>query len=90
MTSFYPACIWQKLGSLERTLLSAGLLDLGSDTNTDQSVVRLELLQSFGRVVDEGEAGCLSTSELCLQTENVDLVLAGLVNLCKLAAELFL
>lgn len=47
----------------------------------------LELLQGLGRIVDEREASCLSTTELCLETENVDLVLVGLVHLGELATE---
>jgi hypothetical protein len=50
----------------------------------------LELLQSLGRVVDERKSGCLSTTKLSLETENVDLVLAGLVEFGKLASELVL
>jgi hypothetical protein len=50
-------------------LLSARLLDLAGQSNADQSVVRLELLQGVGRIVDEGETGCLSTTELGLETE---------------------
>lgn len=73
-----------------RTLLSAGLLDLRRKSNTDQSVVWLELLQGFRRIVHEGEAGCLATTELSLETEDVDLVLVGLVHLGELATEFIL
>jgi hypothetical protein len=48
----------------ERTLLSAGLLNLRGNTDTDQSVVGLELLQCLWGVVDESETSCLSTTEL--------------------------
>jgi len=70
--------------------LSAGLLDLGCNTNTNQSEVWLEFLQRLGRIVDEGETGCLSTTILSLETENIDLVFAGLVYFGKLASELVL
>ena len=52
--------------------------------------MRLKLLQCFGRVIDQGEAGRLSTSELGLETENVDLVLVGLVKFGKLGSEVVL
>lgn len=74
----------------ERTLLSAGLLDLGCNTDANQSVVWLELLEGLWGIVDEGETGSLATTELSLETENVDLVLAGLVQLSELGAELVL
>jgi hypothetical protein len=70
--------------------LSAGLLDLVGKSNTNQSVVGLELLQCLWRVVDESEPGCLSTTELSLETENVDLVLVGLVEFGELASEFIL
>lgn len=73
-----------------RTLLSAWLLDLVGESNTDQSVMWLELLQCLRRIVDQGESSCLSTTELCLETENVDLVLVGLVHLGELSTELIL
>lgn len=73
-----------------RTLLSAGLLDLRRKSNTDQSVVWLELLQGFRRIVHEGETGCLATTELSLETKDVDLVLVGLVHLGELATEFIL
>lgn len=73
-----------------RTLLSAGLLDLGGEANTDQTVVGLELLHGLGGVVDEGEAGGLAATELGAQTEDGDLVLAGLVHAGELVGELLL
>jgi hypothetical protein len=75
---------------IRRTLLSAGLLNLRCNSDANQSVVRLELLQGLGRVVDQGESGGLSTTELRLETENVDLVLAGLVEFGQLASEVVL
>ena len=80
-----PGC-----GVVERTLLPARLLDLGGHADTDQPEVRLELLHRLGRVVDEGEAGGLAATELGAKTENIDLVLLGLVHAGKLLAELLL
>ena len=73
-----------------RTLLSARLLDLGSEAHADQSVVGLELLHRLGGVVDQGEAGGLAATELRAQAEDVDLVLGGLVHAGELLAELIL
>ena len=75
---------------VERTLLSAGLLDLGGLAVTDEPVVGLELLHRLGAVVDEGEASGLSTTVLGAETEDGDLVLVGLVELGELGAELIL
>jgi hypothetical protein len=74
----------------EHTLLSAGLLNLCGNSNSDQSVMRLELLQCLGRIVNKGESSSLSTTKLSSETENVDLVFVCLVEFCKLASELFL
>jgi hypothetical protein len=73
-----------------RTLLSRCALRLGGEAHADQSVLRLELLHGLGRVVDEGETGCLATTELRAQTEDGDLVLLGLVHGGKLLTELLL
>jgi hypothetical protein len=73
-----------------RTLLSAGLLDLGGLAVTDEPVVGLELLHRLGAVVDEGEASGLATTVLGAETEDGDLVLVGLVELGELGAELIL
>jgi hypothetical protein len=75
---------------IERTLLSAGLLDLGGLAVTDEPVVGLELLHRLGAVVDEGEASGLATTVLGAETEDGDLVLVGLVKLGELGAELIL
>jgi len=75
---------------VQRTLLSAGLLDLGGLAVTDESVVGLELLHGLGAVVDEGEAGALATTVLGAETEDGNLVLVGLVQLGELLAELIL
>lgn len=72
------------------TLLSAGLLNLLGQANTDQAVVGLELLHGLGGVVDKSEAGGLATTELGAQTKDGDLVLAGLVQASELLAELIL
>jgi hypothetical protein len=81
--------ISRKAGA-ERTLLSGRLLNLACKSNTDQSVVGLKLLQRLGRIVDQRETSCLSTTILSLQTENVDLVLVGLVHFGELATEFIL
>ena len=49
-----------------------------------------ELLQRLWRIVYEGETSRLSTTILSLQTENVDLVLVGLVHFGELATEFVL
>jgi hypothetical protein len=72
------------------TLLAGSLLDLGGGADTDETVVRLELLQGLGGVVDEGKAGALTTTVLCAETEDGDLVLVGLVQVGQLLAELVL
>lgn len=73
-----------------RTLLSAGLLDLGGLAVTDEPVVGLELLHGLVAVVDQGEAGALAATVLGAETEAGDLVLLGLVELGELGAELIL
>lgn len=72
------------------TLLSAGTLGLGGEANTDESVVGLKLLHRLGRVVDEGEASGLATTELCSEAKDADLLLLGLVETGELVAELLL
>lgn len=52
--------------------------------------MRLELLQGLGGVVDESEAGALTTTVLCAETEDRDLVLVGLVKVGQLLTELVL
>lgn len=74
----------------KHTLLSGGLLDLGSGTDADETVVRLELLQGLSGVVDQGEAGALATTVLRAEAEDGDLVLVGLVETGELVAELIL
>ena len=75
---------------MRRTLLPAGLLDLGGHAVSYQPVVGLELLHGLGGVVDEGEAGALATTEVCLEAEDGDILLLGLVELTKLGTELIL
>jgi hypothetical protein len=72
------------------TLLPARLLDLLCLAVSHQPVVGLELLHGLGGVVDEGEAGALAATVLRPEAEDGDLVLAGLVQLAELAAELVL
>lgn len=50
----------------------------------------LELLQGLDGVVDEGEAGGLSTTIVRAQTEDGDLFLVGLVKIAELLAEFVL
>lgn len=71
-------------------MLSAGLLNLRGSTNADKTVVRLELLQSLVRVVDEGKAGALAATILGTETEDGNLVLVGLVEIGQLVAKLVL
>jgi hypothetical protein len=74
----------------KRTLLPGGLLDLGGHAVSDEPVAGLELLHGLGGVVDESEAGALATTEVCLEAEDGDIVLLGLVELTELATELVL
>lgn len=67
-----------------------GTLDLGGLAYSDESVTGLELLQGLGRVVDETESSRLSTTELCAESEDGDLVLGCLVELSELVADLVL
>lgn len=73
-----------------RTLLPAGTLDLLGKTDADETVAGLELLHGLRRVVDEGEASGLATTEVGAETEDGDLVLDGLVQGAELLAELLL
>jgi len=52
--------------------------------------VGFEFLQCLWGIVDESETSCLSTTKLSSETENVDLVLAGLVKFGEFASELIL
>jgi hypothetical protein len=52
--------------------------------------VWLELLQCLLRIVDEREAGALSTTILCSEPEDGDLVLLGLVQFGELDAKFVL
>ena len=49
-----------------------------------------EFLQCLWGIVDESETSCLSTTKLSSETENVNLVLAGLVKFGEFASELIL
>jgi hypothetical protein len=72
------------------TLLPAGLLNLGSQTEPDESVVGLELLHRLGAVVHQGEASALAATILRPEAEHGHLVLGGLVKLAEFLAELVL
>ena len=50
----------------------------------------LKFLQRLWGIVDESEASCLSTTELSSQTENIDLILVGLVEFGELGSEFVL
>ena len=60
---------------MQRTLLSAWSLGLRGNPNPNKSVLRLELLQCLGGIIDERKTGSLSTTKLGSKTEHVDLVL---------------
>lgn len=51
-------------------LLSAGSLDLGCLSVSDESVTWLELLHCLGAVVDQTETCALATTELCAEAED--------------------
>ena len=74
----------------KRTLLPAGLLDLGGHAVPHQPVVGLELLHGFGVLVDQGKAGALATTKVCLEAEDGDILLLSLVELAELATEFVL
>lgn len=74
----------------KHTLLAGSLLDLAGGTDTDETVVGLELLEGLGGVVDQSKAGALTTTVLCAETEDGDLVLVGLVQVGQLLTELVL
>lgn len=80
----------QKTKKKKHTLLAGSLLDLAGGTDTDETVVGLELLEGLGGVVDQSEAGALTTTVLCAETEDGDLVLVGLVQVGQLLTELVL
>lgn len=75
---------------MERTLLAGSTLDLGGIAVADETVGRLELLQVIVGVVDEGETGGLSATEVGAETEDGDSGLVGLVKLSELGAEIVL
>lgn len=72
------------------SLLSGGLLDLGGQAVSDQSVGRLELLGIGNGLVDQTEAGGLATTELSSEAKDGDSVLLNLVDLRQLLTELVL
>ena len=71
-------------------MLPARPLGLGGHAHAHKSVLRLELLHRFRGVIDEGEAGGLAATKLGSESENIDLVLAGLVEAGELVAKLLL
>jgi hypothetical protein len=81
--------IFEEVYHLEitHTLLSARFLDLRRSTNSDQSVVWLELLHRLVRIVDECKACALSSAILCSEAEDAHLVFISLVEFCEFAAE---
>jgi hypothetical protein len=73
-----------------RTLRSARPLHPLRHLVSDESVLRLELLEGLVGLVDEGEAGALAAAELRPEAEDGDLVLGGLVQLAELLPQLVL
>lgn len=71
-------------------MLPARLLNLLRHANADEPVVGLELLHRRLGVVDEAESGRLAATVLCAETEDGDLLLAALVELGQLGAEVIL
>lgn len=72
------------------SLLSGWLLNLLSQTVSDQSVGWLESLGVSNGLVDQTETGRLSTTELGSETEDGDGVLVGLVQLRQSLSQLVL
>lgn len=70
--------------------MSGGPLGLGGQSDADQPVLGLELLKSLRGVVDEAEAGSLTTTVLGPQAKDGDLFLRRLVHGGELLAELLL
>lgn len=67
------------MGVIRRTLLSAGLLDLAGHAVPHKPVVGFEFLHRLRAVVDERKTGALATTVVCLEAEDRDIVLLGLV-----------
>lgn len=72
------------------SLLSRWLLNLLSQTVSDQSVSWLESLGVGNGLVDQTETSGLSTTELGSETKDRDSVLVGLVQLRQLLSQLVL
>lgn len=72
------------------SLLSGWLLNLLSQTVSDQSVSWLESLSVSNGLVDQTETSRLSTTELGSETEDRDSVLVSLVKLGQLLSQLVL
>ena len=71
-------------------MLARGLLNFSGLAVTDQTVMGLELLQAVDRVIDEGETGGLSSSEVGAETEDGNGILLGFVGRSELGAEVVL
>lgn len=74
----------------QRTLLPRRLFNFGSNSISDQSVMRFKFLQGFRGIIYESEASCFSTTKLCAKTENAELILACLIHLGQFATEIIL
>lgn len=72
------------------SLLSGRLLNLLSQTVSDQSVSWLESLGVGNGLVNQTETSGLSTTELSSETENRDSILVSLVQLSQLLSQLIL
>lgn len=70
--------------------MAGRLINLGGVAVANEAVVGLELLEGVVGVVDQGETGGLSSSEVGAETEDGDGSLVGLVELSKLSAEVVL
>lgn len=72
------------------SLLSGRLLNLLSQTVSDQSVSWLKSLGVSNGLVDQTETSGLSTTELSSETENRDSILVSLVQLSQSLSQLIL
>lgn len=75
---------------IERTLLPRCLLDLIRHPHPNQPVPWLKLLHRLVRVVDEREASALAATKLRAEAKHADGILARLVKLRQLRAQLVL
>ena len=70
--------------------MPASLLNLAGHAVPYEPVVGFEFLHRLGRVVDKGKAGAFAATEVCLETEDGDIILLGLVELAELTTEFVL